>query len=238
MALEILDYKPFHGRMMDQFPELYPLWEEGLSAKYLGQGPLFGREEYDKLYEGYNASCNIPGTLVAEELIKAYPEAKVILTTRDFDKWSKSMTQSVDRGLKWNSWDWIAPFDPIYGPWWRYHKFTHALRPLLAPKGERQAYKDHYDLVRRLVPKDRLLEYSVSEGWGPLCKFLEKDVPKESFPNVNNTNEFLEGRAKRWWHAVGCMVQYLLPRAIATAMVPAAIWCYKAKFARAPLFIN
>lgn len=227
MAFEILDYKPFHGRMMDQFTYLYALWEEALSAKYYGKGPLWGREEFDKVFAGYNISCNFPGTIVAEELIRAYPEAKVVITCRDFDQWSKSMTQSVDRGLKWSSWDWIAPFDPIYGPWWRYHKFSHALRPLLAPKGERQAYKDHYALVRSLVPKERLLEYRVSDGWEPLCKFLGKEIPDEPFPRVNNTNQFLDGRATRWWHAVGCMARYLLPRVVITALLPAALWWYK-----------
>lgn len=40
-------------------------------------------------------------------------------------------------------------------------------------------------MIRGLVPKERLLEWSADEGWEPLCKFLGKEVPKQSFPRVN-----------------------------------------------------
>jgi len=44
-------------------------------------------------------------------------------------------------------------------------------------------------MIRGLVPKDRLLEWSVEDGWEPLCKFLGKDVPKEAFPCVTKAFE-------------------------------------------------
>lgn len=40
-------------------------------------------------------------------------------------------------------------------------------------------------MVRGLVLKERLLEWSVEDGWAPLCKFLGKPVPDEPFPHVN-----------------------------------------------------
>jgi len=36
-----------------------------------------------------------------------------------------------------------------------------------------------------MVPKARLLEYNVKQGWEPLCKFLEVDVPDAPFPMLN-----------------------------------------------------
>jgi hypothetical protein len=99
--------------MMDELPELYPLWLEALDAKWRGNGELFGREEYDKLFNGFNVSCNIPGTLVAEDLIKAYPNAKVVVSTRDVDRWLRSMRESVDSAVEWKSFDWIAPWDSV-----------------------------------------------------------------------------------------------------------------------------
>ncbi|KAF2088724.1 hypothetical protein K490DRAFT_72458 [Saccharata proteae CBS 121410] len=218
-ALSQIGYKPFHGQMMDVYPEFYPLWEEALRAKYYGEGEPYGRQEYDKLLGDFNISCNFPGTLVAEDLIKAYPNAKVILTNRDVDKWLYSMKQSVDSAVTWKSFDWIAPWDPtVMGPWWAYHKFQHGLRRVLAPKGERQAYLDHYARVRELVPAERLLDYSVSEGWEPLCKFLGRDIPAAEFPHINKTNQFLDGRTRRWWRALGFMVVKIgTPVAISTA---------------------
>lgn len=40
-------------------------------------------------------------------------------------------------------------------------------------------------MIRGLVPKERLLEWSVEDGWEPLCSFLGKPVPEEPFPHVN-----------------------------------------------------
>lgn len=112
----------------------------------------------------------------------------------------------------------------MMGPWWTYHKFQHALRPLLAKNGERQAYLDHYDRIRAIVPPEKLLNYSVSDGWKPLCEFLGKEVPNYPFPHVNRTSQFLEGRRRRWWRAFGFMVVKLFtPMAIA---VVAASWWY------------
>lgn len=39
----------------------------------------------------------------------------------------------------------------------------------------------------REVPQDRLLVMDVKEGWAPLAKFLEKPVPAEEFPRVNES---------------------------------------------------
>ena len=41
--------------------------------------------------------------------------------------------------------------------------------------------------VKKTVPKERLLVFSVKEGWGPLCNFLNVPVPEEPFPNTNDS---------------------------------------------------
>jgi hypothetical protein len=48
-------------------------------------------------------------------------------------------------------------------------------------------YNRHCELVRRTVPPNRLLVYSVTSGWQPLCDFLGVTVPDEPFPHVNST---------------------------------------------------
>ena len=45
-----------------------------------------------------------------------------------------------------------------------------------------------------MVPSDRLLVMSLGDGWGPLCAYLGKPVPKDPFPRMNNSqavNEFV-----------------------------------------------
>jgi hypothetical protein len=46
-------------------------------------------------------------------------------------------------------------------------------------------YKEHYEHVRRFVPKERLLEFSMGDGWEPLCAFLGNDVPAEEFADMD-----------------------------------------------------
>ena len=49
-----------------------------------------------------------------------------------------------------------------------------------------------YEEARQMVPKDRLLEFQLQQGWGPLCEFLGKEVPDTPFPHINESAEFEE----------------------------------------------
>lgn len=49
----------------------------------------------------------------------------------------------------------------------------------------REAYRGHNELVKRIVPRERLLLFKLEEGWAPLCEFLGKPVPDVPFPRVN-----------------------------------------------------
>jgi hypothetical protein len=40
------------------------------------------------------------------------------------------------------------------------------------------------------VPPDRLLVFTVSEGWQPLCDFIGVPVPEAPFPRVNDRAQF------------------------------------------------
>jgi hypothetical protein len=66
---------------------------------------------------------------------------------------------------------------------------------------KRQAYDKFYRDIRATVPPNQLLEFHMEDGWGPLCKFLGKDVPDTAFPFSNKRDahaEFVKGR----WQAM------------------------------------
>ena len=61
----------------------------------------------------------------------------------------------------------------------------------------RLSFEQHYNFVRSLVPPEKLLEYNVSQGWEPLCKFLDKPIPSQEMPYVNEAAGLREDFNKR-----------------------------------------
>lgn len=47
----------------------------------------------------------------------------------------------------------------------------------------------HNEMVKRVVPPERLLVMDLKEGWQPLCNFLNRPVPREPFPQSNDSEE-------------------------------------------------
>ncbi len=52
------------------------------------------------------------------------------------------------------------------------------------------AYRRNNRLVRELVPADRLLVFTPSDGWEPFCGFLGVPVPDGPLPRSNGRDEF------------------------------------------------
>lgn len=174
------------------------LWMDALRAKYDGVGEPFTRKDWDKLLGNAQAVCDWPACAFAKELIEAYPEAKVVLTGRDVDSWHKSTMSTVywrvtDPELRALSYvNWAAG---MYYPMLK--KFFDTFFEGDFPNRGKEVFVRHYEEVKAMVPKEKLLEYRVTDGWAPLCEFLGEPVPKESpFPNVNDNKNFV-ARSKR-----------------------------------------
>lgn len=131
------------------------------------------------------------------ELIESYPEAKVIVSERDPEKWYTSVSATVgERVITWRQIV-LAYVDPFFlGKW---VPFIGTLFQGLFGSGgvadketALRTYKQLHQEVRDMVPKENLLEFKLGDGWEPLCQFLNKDVPNEPFPFINESHEFLE----------------------------------------------
>ena len=169
------------------------MWGEALDAKLSCKGKIFGREEWDQLLGDYSAASDVPVICFAEDLIAAYPEAKVILVERNIDKWYKSFNDTVVKYMYFTYVKWLVIlFDP---PLLRYSTMTFKwVRGWLGANSQdemrakaKDKYREHYELVRKVTPKDRLLEFKLQDGWKPLCEFLHKPIPDVPFPHVNDT---------------------------------------------------
>ena len=57
------------------------------------------------------------------------------------------------------------------------------------PTAMMDAFERHNARVRASIPAGRLLEWTVTDGWEPICERLGVPVPSEPFPATNSTNE-------------------------------------------------
>ncbi|KAM0238983.1 hypothetical protein ACHAP5_008421 [Fusarium lateritium] len=205
-ALEQLDYTPYHMSVAIGSPKTnLSLWREALDAKFYGKGKPWGREEFDKILGLYDAVVDIPAICFFEELVAAYPEAKVIVTQRDAESWLKNMDLTSGGTLRWPLWSTLSRQDQtLAGP---VYEFSNKAMPAnfntmtdfseRAPA--RQTFNDHYELVKKTVPAERMLEFRVQEGWEPLCKFLGAEVPAEEFPRLDDSKQFVLAHSLMWW---------------------------------------
>jgi hypothetical protein len=70
-----------------------------------------------------------------------------------------------------------------------------------------ESFDAHEERVRCVVPKERLLEFSPNQGWGPLCEFLDLPVPEEDFPHLNSTRDAIQLENELFWERWSLVVR-------------------------------
>lgn len=210
-AYQILGYKTHHGLLEDVFDSPWSLIEQAADATWptvpgATPRPPYQREDWDAIWGNKYEAVTDLASPFALELIKAYPEAKVVITQRDFDSWWPSFrTELRDKVMKepnssiqafiTNSFLGIRPVHAmrkvILG-------FFHAKRRLeVDTERAREIYDGYFREIRALVPPERRLEYKIGSGWEPLCTFLGVEVPDVEFPNANEAAEHKKVAAGR-----------------------------------------
>lgn len=198
-ALEILGYnKCYHMYELIKDQSRFPYWME-LSEKH--------STDYEKLFDGYKAAVDAPACHYYQEIMAYYPEAKIILTVRDGNAWYESAVKTilfpppllvrglirlmsfvlppmknVPKGLKWID-------ETIRKGFWHNKMSDKSYMINLFEEWNKQVIKT--------VAEDKLLVFSVKEGWAPLCKFLNKEIPSLDFPHANDSKDFKKNYLKR-----------------------------------------
>ncbi|KAJ7457730.1 P-loop containing nucleoside triphosphate hydrolase protein [Mycena latifolia] len=198
-ALETLGYKhTYHMQDVLADPREADFWTEAIDAKFEGKGTPFGRAEWDQLLGHCQAVTDVPAILFSEELIATYPDAKVILTLRDPAAWWASYTSSLQTFYRSERLASAGAADPAH--FGKVLGFSGRSIELMlgtpAADAQEEASKArlaaHYASVKAMVPKERLLEVEVGEGWGRLCAFLGEEVPQDAFPRTNDAKALRE----------------------------------------------
>ena len=177
-------------------------------AEAMDQGRLDQDKTRDAL-AGYKAGLDLPIAAWYKELMKIYPESKVILTVRDPRPWYRSICLIMENMICM-TYDWPYSWFTCLGGsralcsyYQRVSGGIHPGKGDLPPglqgrlnkairEGEEAAvefFRSHTADVKSHVPEDRLLVFDVKDGWEPLCNFLDVPVPDHPFPNTNKYKE-------------------------------------------------
>ena len=146
-----------------------------------------GNPDWDTIFSGYSATVDNPGCNYWKELAAHYPDAKIILTTRDADAWFESTNETI-HSVEFAGFMKNSPFgEMIQKTMWdrmdnRMQDRTHMV----------DFFNRHTAAIADSIPAERLLFYQVSDGWKPLCEFLDLPVPDMDFPHINSRNETKE----------------------------------------------
>lgn len=159
-----------------------------------------------------------------EEFYAAYPDAKVIANYRDFDSWFESMRNTIFAVIQWPSWQVLRYTNPTgAGRWLRHFELTYKVfcdNDYEDREKCRRRFEEHYAHLRRVIPREQLLEYQIQDGWKPLVKFLGLKDRDGKLPSSNTPGDFI------LVHAIGwrlCVVQSVKNVAKVTAGLIAAI---------------
>lgn len=189
-ALEkLLGGECYHMQTVAKNPSHAEFWIKACDEEITNQ-------EWRQFFKHYTAAVDFPPVAFYERLMDIYPKAKLVLTTRDPDKWFVSVKNT------------IAPFLKRMSTFPRSLFSRNQLRGKMIKKVLRKrfgfdifhqfhsencmtkVYRYHIEEVLRIVPPDRLLVFRAKDGWGPLCDFLDLPEPNEPYPWENTTQNF------------------------------------------------
>jgi hypothetical protein len=177
-ALEMLGFGPCH-HMVEVIanPGQVPFWNRAAKGQI---------SDWDEIYGDYRATVDWPGCRFYAELADFYPEAKVILSRRDAERWYDSMSETIIPSMNFTgkvSEDHPLLFGDLIIS-------RDAFNYNFSKDNVIAAFERHNAEVQRCIPADRLLVFEASQGWEPLCAHLGVRVPDSPFPRVNDREEF------------------------------------------------
>ncbi len=180
-ALERLLGAPCY-HMLEVFgrPDDIPVWHRAVD----GDLP-----DWDTFLSDYAAVVDWPACAFWRELSDAFPDAVVLLSSRDTEGWWESADNTIfqvsRRARPSGEPTMSAQMDMVHDLFTK--RFTSNWTDEAAAKA---AYDAHNAEVRAAVPAGRLVDWHPGDGWAPLCAALSLPVPDEPFPHLNTTSDF------------------------------------------------
>jgi len=213
LALDELGFGPCYNlRTLNSEPHRVADW---ITAE---KDPAQG--DWKRIFAGFKSAAGSPTSAYWQEIADAFPSAKVILTIRPADSWYESvgatLTQALapqPAALRVLTWQKQSHYDEKASEEFQERTWEREIGGDFSDRDRTiEAFDKHIADVRANIPAERLLVYSVRDGWGPLCAFLGVPEPQRPFPRENDRATFR--RRLR-----GARNQVLVPRVLALAGV-------------------
>jgi len=183
LALEKLGFGPYYNTIeVAKNAGHLELWNNAIDGKFV---------DWDYLFSAYKSSVEWPGAFFYRELVQHFSNAMVILTSREAESWYESASNTIFESLELSAYN---P-DPLKRENSSLNRRLILERMFESQYHDKQfainIYEKHIEQVLESVPSDKLLQFDVRDGWEPLCEFLQKPIPKESFPWLHERTEFM-----------------------------------------------
>ncbi len=199
VALEELGFNPcYHMTELLARPNDFVFWETTAQGNPVN---------WHDIFDTHQATVDWPGCTFYKELMQEYPDAKVLLTTRDPESWyesARSTIYQVSRMVNDSPLARLLIFavrtlgnnGPRVGALANTLVWDKTFHGRFADKAYAiQVFNQHIEEVKSYVPTDKLLVYQVKDGWEPLCTFLGVEIPDKPFPRLNDRQNFGGNRA-------------------------------------------
>lgn len=202
-ALAILNYSVYDLEMVTDESSLphIKFWNEVYSdCRISGERTQIMLSELQ-----FNAVAGFPAFLCLEYFLKVDPNIKVIHSEYSSSElWWSSIQNETHRVNRFSAFPFntLAKIAPTFkhmkklnqNLWGSFTLAFNATDPWNDKTRMVAAYETHNRLVRRVVPRRRLLVLTVdkcdNDRWDRLCKFLGRRQPDTTYPHVDSTSKF------------------------------------------------
>ncbi|KAI0413519.1 P-loop containing nucleoside triphosphate hydrolase protein [Xylaria grammica] len=201
LAFKQLGYKPYHmAEVLATGAPAIKIMTDAMKAEWFHEGAPYGREELDKWFADYDVIIEMPFFML-RSVLKAYPDAKFLLTERDPNKWAKSYLNTIGLAATrfrqfpmsiFKHFDSFTFNMDIFGG----QMLGYCTNGFGVSDQGRQALVENYTAyiadVKRLVPPEQLKVIKLEDGlgWNELCPYMDIPIPDTPWPSLNTPEEF------------------------------------------------
>jgi hypothetical protein len=183
LALEKLGFSPCYSLPeVSKNPGHIEIWNNAIDGKFV---------DWKQLFSSYKSSVEWPAVSFIRDLVQTFPKARFVLTQRNPESWYESASKTIFEGLELGAHN-PDPVKRERGGVLRRLILEYTFKGKYWNKEHTIAiYKEHIQHILEAVPQEHMLHFDVKDGWEPLCEFLQKPIPQEAFPWLNERKEFM-----------------------------------------------